>query len=111
MSCVFCAIAAGVAPANVVREWPDAVAFRPLNPVTDGHTLVIPRAHVDDAAVNPAVTALTMRRAAELAEGAGSLNLITSVGTAATQTVFHLHIHIVPREDGDGLSLPWTGQA
>ncbi|WP_405506392.1 HIT family protein [Streptomyces cyaneofuscatus] len=111
MSCVFCAIAAGEAPATVVHEWPDALAIRPRGGVNDGHVLVIPRTHVANAIEDPAVTGATMTRAAELAAEAGTdLNLITSVGAAATQTVHHLHIHIVPRAHGDGLPLPWTPQ-
>jgi histidine triad (HIT) family protein len=79
--------------------------------VTEGHILVIPKRHVRDALHNPDVTARTMQRAAELgACRKRSMNLITSVGAVATQTVFHLHIHLVPRREGDGLQLPWGGQ-
>jgi histidine triad (HIT) family protein len=104
--CVFCQIVAGEAPATVIREWPDAIAIVPLRPVAPGHVLVIPRTHVADATVDPDVTAVTMRRAAELA--VPPCNLITSAGRPATQTVFHLHIHVVPRRVGDGLALPWS---
>ncbi|MFF7459128.1 HIT family protein [Kitasatospora sp. NPDC008115] len=106
--CVFCAIAAGLAPAQIVARWPEALAIVPLNPVTDGHLLVLPTRHVPDAAYDPAVTALTMRHAAELAQTAGPANLITSIGAEATQTIRHLHIHLVPRRAADGLHLPWT---
>lgn len=112
-SCVFCRIVAGTEPGVMVREWPDAVAFLPLDPVTGGHVLVVPRVHVADAAENPAVTGMVFARAAELAgerEGNGAFNLITSRGAVATQTVFHLHAHITPRAAGDGLPLPWTPQ-
>ncbi|GGX40535.1 HIT family protein [Streptomyces noursei] len=110
--CVFCDIAAGKAPATIIREWPDALAFRPRSGgVNDGHTLVIPRTHVADAIEDPDVTADAVRRAAQYAAEAGAdLNLITSVGPHATQTVFHLHWHIVPRAKADGLPLPWTPQ-
>lgn len=92
-------------------SWPDVVAFAPLNPVVPGHVLVVPRMHVPDAAADPEVTAATMRRASQIMRGfGGDWNVITSVGAAATQTVFHLHVHLVPRRDGDGLALPWTGQ-
>lgn len=87
-----------------------SVSFEPLNPVTPGHLLVVPRVHVADATESVAVTGETMRFAALLADSMGDCNLITSVGAAATQTVRHLHIHIVPRFEGDGLALPWTGQ-
>ncbi|MFC7330842.1 HIT family protein [Marinactinospora rubrisoli] len=109
MSCPFCAIVAGVAPATVIREWGDAIAIVPLNPVTPGHWLVIPRAHVRTAAESPAVYGAVSARAAELVSHTDA-NLITSIGSAATQTVDHLHVHIVPRTAGDGLALPWTGQ-
>jgi histidine triad (HIT) family protein len=107
--CAFCDIVYGWAPAEVVRRWSDAIAIVPLNPVVDGHLLVIPRLHVPHALADPEVTGLTMRRAAELARERGitALNLLTSVGREATQTEPHLHIHVVPRAFGDGLALPW----
>lgn len=110
--CAFCAIVADRAPAVIIRRWPDAVAFRPLNPVVRGHVLVVPRVHVVDARVDPYETGQTFRCAAELAaEMTGvDVNLITSAGAAATQTVMHLHVHVIPRTEGDGLALPWTGQ-
>lgn len=109
-NCVFCAIVSQRSPATVIYEWPDAVAIVPLNPVTEGHVLVIPRSHVDDAGVDPVVTASVMARAAELVTALPDANIITSKGAAATQTVFHLHVHVVPRRDGDELPLPWTPQ-
>lgn len=108
MSCAFCNIVLGTASAIIVREWPDALAIVPLNPVTDGHLLIIPKAHVTDACEDPVVTGAVMQRAVELPDR--PCNLITSVGRAATQSVFHLHIHVVPRQFGDGLALPWSGQ-
>lgn len=106
--CIFCAIIFGEAPANILMEWNDAIAIMPRNPVVPDHTLVLPITHVDNAAEQPDVTAATMRRAAEYARLFRSANLITSIGSAATQTVFHLHVHVVPRKDGDGLLLPWS---
>ncbi|GII63013.1 hypothetical protein Skr01_30980 [Sphaerisporangium krabiense] len=106
--CVFCAIIAGQAPATVVRRWADAIAISPDHPVAPGHVLVIPHAHVADVGVDPAVSAATMARAAELARRWPAVNVITSRGAAASQTVWHLHLHVVPRVDGDGLPLPWT---
>jgi histidine triad (HIT) family protein len=89
-----------------VAGWSDAVAFVPLNPVTRGHVLIASTAHVEDALADPVATAFVMRRAAEWATA--PCNLITSVGAEATQTVRHLHIHVVPRSEADGLALPWT---
>lgn len=104
--CVFCEIAARRAPATIVREWPDALAFRPRRGgVTDGHILVIPKQHVRDVTEDPQASAVAMTAAAELAEP--PCNIITSAGSDATQTVYHLHLHIVPRRAGDGLALPW----
>ena len=109
--CVFCAIIDEKAPATVIARWPEAIAIEPLDPVTDGHILVLPVEHVQDAAANPSITAATMFRAAQLMEhSVDAFNLITSAGRDATQTVMHLHIHIVPRHADDGLALPWTGQ-
>lgn len=106
--CVFCAIIAGTEPATIVRQWPDAIAIVPLDPVTDGHLLVIPREHVPDFTTAHYVSAITTHRAAELAEEiGGSMNLITSKGREATQSVAHLHLHLVPRRENDGLALPW----
>lgn len=106
-ACVFCGIIVGTEPATIVQHWTDVVAFVPLNPVTDGHLLVIPRVHVPDAVTDSAITAMTMARAAELARTYSASNILTSVGRAATQSVFHLHIHVIPRAQGDQLALPW----
>lgn len=107
-ACVFCSIVAGEAPASMVREWDETIAIRPRGGVNAGHVLVIPKTHVADVGEDPAVSAVTMARAAELAADLDDVNVITSKGGAATQTVFHLHVHVVPREEGDGLPLPWT---
>ncbi|MGW5925506.1 HIT family protein [Streptomyces anulatus] len=109
-SCVFCRIVAGLALADVVRKWDGVIAIRPLDPVTPGHVLVIPHTHVADVGESPLVSARTMACAAELAAVLLAANVITSKGSAATQTVAHLHLHVVPRTAGDHLPLPWTPQ-
>uniref|UniRef100_UPI003F4953B9 HIT family protein n=1 Tax=Streptosporangium sp. CA-235898 TaxID=3240073 RepID=UPI003F4953B9 len=109
-TCVFCAIIAARAPATVVRAWPETIAISPRHPVTPGHVLVIPHTHVPDVGTDPWVSARAMSRAAELAATLPAANVITSRGAAATQTVFHLHLHVVPRVQDDGLPLPWTPQ-
>jgi histidine triad (HIT) family protein len=113
-ACVFCRIVSGDQPVKKLRFWGDSVSFEPIDPVTPGHTIVIPKVHVTDALEDPEITGMVFQRAAELADLAVPMpegfNLITSVGLAATQSVFHLHIHVVPRNPGDGLALPWTGQ-
>ena len=107
--CVFCRIVAGTEPHHRVANLDRGIAIEPLNPVVPGHLLVIPTEHVVDFTDDPAVTGRVAREAATLAEAlGGQWNLITSAGPVATQTVFHLHIHLVPRRPGDGLTLPWT---
>ena len=108
--CVFCDIVHGKADAKIVHWWPRTIAFEPLNPVTPGHVLVVPLQHVRDATEDVDVTARTMAAAAGFAQSVGPCNLLTSIGAEATQSVFHLHIHVVPRRAGDGLKLPWTDQ-
>ena len=98
------------------REYDDrnqwAVTFEPLNPVTPGHRLVVSACHARSALSDHVVSGATMEFAVLVAKNLGikQCNFITSAGAAATQTVDHLHIHIVPRREGDGLALPWTGQ-
>jgi histidine triad (HIT) family protein len=89
-----------------------SVAFRPLKPVTENHWLVVPMLHVADAMTAPQVTGSTFQFASVLAHELklGSCNLITSAGIPATQSIFHFHVHVVPRQAEDGLKLPWTGQ-
>lgn len=87
--------------------------FEPLNPVTPGHTLFMPFQHVEHRnLVSGDVVGRAMKDAATYAHlmSDGNFNLITSSGPNATQTVDHIHVHYVPRREGDGLSLPWTGQ-
>lgn len=93
-------------------ESPHIVFFEPLNPVTPGHMLFVPVGHVTDAVADPIAAAEAMVAAADFAATyqVGPCNLITSIGREATQSVFHLHVHLVPRRKGDGLHLPWTGQ-
>lgn len=108
MNCVFCD---RIKNGEFTHESEFSVMFEPLNPVTLGHRLVVPKGHVKDALEKPFVTALVMEDAATWAKAmAPACNIITSVGREATQSIFHMHIHIVPRWGGDGLSLPWTGQ-
>lgn len=104
-SCIFCQIVSGNAPATVVKEWREVLAIVPLGPVNAGHVIVMPKLHVINALESPEVTGIVMSKAAEIAPNPS--NIIINTGRAATQTVFHLHIHIVPRAIDDGLALPW----
>jgi histidine triad (HIT) family protein len=113
--CLFCKIVAGEIPATRVYEDERTIAFMDLNPATRGHLLVVPRDHADDLlSVDPedlaAVARAAQRLAARLAErlGADGVNLLNSSGRAAWQTVFHFHVHVIPRYAGDPLRLPWT---
>ena len=107
--CAFCKIISGKEQATIVSSWRDAIAFVPLGEVTDGHTLVVPRAHVADASSSPVITGMVATHAAQYAQALNEdYNLITSSGPAATQTIRHLHFHVVPRRKGDGLRLPWS---
>ena len=113
--CIFCAIAAGEAPATIVAEDERTVAFMDISPATDGHLLVIPRAHyedvlvIDDADLDATMhTARAMARRVKDRLGADGVNLLNSCGAAAWQTVFHFHVHVIPRYDDDPLKLPWV---
>lgn len=108
--CVFCdRIERGEYDETAVA---DVVSFEPLNPVTAGHRLFVPREHLKFADYDPGAAGRVFAAAAEW--GGGRLqcyNLIQSNGRAASQTVFHMHVHYVPRGHRDGLALPWTGQS
>jgi histidine triad (HIT) family protein len=113
--CIFCKIVAGELPARVVAEDERTVAFMDIAPATRGHALVIPRAHSSDLLTVPqedlaAVTAAARGLAGRMTErlGAAGVNLLNSCGPAAWQTVFHFHIHVIPRYEGDPLRLPWV---
>lgn len=113
--CVFCSIARGEdASAHIVCEGESWVAFFPLHPATLGHTLVIPRRHVADLwKVEPSLgeqlmtAAIHVGWAIQAALAPEGMNLITSAGDIAEQTVFHLHLHLVPRWPGDGFGDIW----
>lgn len=113
--CIFCKIVAGELPATIVDEDERTIAFMDINPATRGHALVIPRAHTPDLlSIEPnelgAVVGAAQRLAARAKQhlGADGINLINSCGASAWQTVFHFHIHVVPRYEGDPLRLPWV---
>lgn len=83
-------------------------SFIPLNPVTPGHRLFVPFWHLDTASIHPRLTGRVFQAAAEHGRAQGEdYNLIVNAGHTATQTVFHLHVHYVPRHKDDGLALPW----
>lgn len=114
-TCDFCAIAGGTdKDAEVVCESESWVAFFPLSPATPGHTLIIPRTHVADLwDLQPALASdlmaavLRVGQAIQVAIKPEGMNLISSAGRTAEQTVFHLHLHIVPRWHKDGFGRIW----
>jgi histidine triad (HIT) family protein len=113
--CLFCKIVAGELPATRVAEDERTIAFMDINPATRGHVLVIPREHATDLLeIDPEDLAAVARAAQGVAAsmperlGADGVNLLNSCGRAAWQTVFHFHVHVIPRYDGDPLRLPWT---
>ncbi|AHC26786.1 MULTISPECIES: HIT family protein [Mycobacteriaceae] len=112
MSCVFCAIVAGEAPAVRIHEDDDLLAILDIRPFTRGHTLVIPKTHsvdlTDTAPDTVAAMAALGQRIARAARRSGlhadGNNIAINDGKAAFQTVFHIHLHVVPRRAGDKLS-------
>ncbi len=112
--CLFCGIVEGSVPSLTVESDERTVAFMDVNPATPGHALVVPREHSTDLMEisrddleATTVAAQRLARRAMRALGADGVNLLNSCGTAAWQTVFHFHIHVVPRYDDDPLELPW----
>ncbi|MFT3831736.1 MAG: HIT family protein [Micropruina sp.] len=107
MACLFCSIVAGDIPARRIYQDDRAVAFLDINPWKRGHTLVIPRRHVDDVLdadealteIAPAIASTSRLLVERL--GADGLNLLSNAGAVAGQEVFHLHVHLVPRYADD----------
>lgn len=113
-NCVFCRIVAKQIPATVVHEDEDTLAFMDIGQVNPGHVLVALKAHAENLyALDDAKAAAVFRTAARVARairsafGPEGLSVYQANGKAAGQTVFHLHIHLVPRYEGDGMALTW----
>ena len=112
MPCVFCAIVAGEAPAIRVHEDDDYLGILDIRPFTRGHTLVIPKKHTVDLTDTPPETVAGMavvgqriaRAARESGLHADGNNIVINDGKAAFQSVFHIHLHVVPRHTGDKMS-------
>jgi histidine triad (HIT) family protein len=112
--CIFCAIASGEGEAEVVDSDERTVAFLDINPATRGHALVIPRSHVENifdvgeedlhATISAARRLAQRMRATIRPDG---VNVLNAAGRAAWQSVFHFHLHVIPRYEGDPLQLPW----
>jgi histidine triad (HIT) family protein len=113
--CIFCKIVAGEIPSTRVHEDERTVAFMDANPGARGHLLVVPKAHAADVyAIGDEDLAAVARTARTMADrqrdrlGADGVNIIQNNGRAAWQTVFHYHVHVLPRWEGDPIELPWT---
>jgi histidine triad (HIT) family protein len=113
-NCLFCGIVAGEVPAEIVDSDEHTVAFMDINPATTGHALVVPRRHAADLMeVSDDDLEHTMRAARRLAQRIDAalhpdgFNVLNACGPAAWQTVFHYHLHVVPRYEDDPLELPW----
>jgi histidine triad (HIT) family protein len=113
--CLFCGIVAGGVPAQIVDSDEHTVAFMDINPATRGHALVVPRDHSADLTeISDQDLERTMVAARRLAERMRTalepdgFNVLNSCGAAAWQTIFHFHLHVVPRYEDDPLKLPWV---
>ena len=113
-NCLFCKIIAGEIPCFKLFEDDRTLAFMDINPANEGHALVIPKEHapdvyaVSDAAISATVTtAKKIAAAIDKTLNPDGLNLLQCNGTAAAQSVFHFHMHVLPRREGDELKLNW----
>jgi histidine triad (HIT) family protein len=112
--CIFCAIVAGDLPAEIIDSDDHTVTLMDINPATRGHALVIPRRHAADLLTidadelrHCAVAAQRGARRMEMTLQPDGFNLLNATRAAAWQTVFHFHIHVIPRYEDDPLKLPW----
>jgi histidine triad (HIT) family protein len=112
--CIFCQIVAGELPAHKLYEDEHTIAFMDINPATRGHALAIPRRHSRNLLeIGAEDLGATIRTAQTIAQrltdrvGAEGVNLLNSCGAVAWQTVFHFHIHVIPRYSDDPMVLPW----
>ena len=112
--CIFCAIVAGDLPAEIIDSDEHTVTLMDINPATRGHALVIPRKHAADLLDidadelhHCAVAAQRIAKRMEANLQPDGFNLLNATRAAAWQTVFHFHIHVIPRYEDDPLKLPW----
>ena len=113
--CIFCGIVDGEIPSYTVYEDDEVLAFLDVNPVAEGHTLVIPKAHHERLTdMDPETTGAVFRVAREVADAVDSAfepdgyNLFQTNGEAAGQEVFHSHVHVVPRNEDDEISFGFS---
>ena len=113
-NCIFCKIIAGIIPSTLVYEDDDFKAILDIAPAAKGHVLLLPKKHCadllsieHDVATKALLVASKIANAQKKALGCDGINLLQNSGEAAWQSVFHLHIHLIPRYDNDGVQLPW----
>ena len=112
--CIFCKVVAGEIPSEMVDSDERTIAVMDINPATRGHVVVIPRAHSEnlltvdeeDLAATMATVRRVVERMNETIEPAG-FNILNNMGRAAWQSIFHFHVHVIPRYEDDPLKLPW----
>jgi histidine triad (HIT) family protein len=112
--CLFCGIVAREVPAEIVDSDEHTVAFMDINPATRGHALVVPRVHsrdlleiADDDLQRTILAARRLVRRIDATLEPDGFNLLNATRPAAWQSVFHFHMHVIPRYDDDPLKLPW----
>jgi histidine triad (HIT) family protein len=112
-SCIFCDLVLGAAEVSVCYEDSTAIAFMDIQPVNLGHTLVVPRVHYEsfldlphDVGMHLFDVAMRLGPVIRRVSGAEGMNLVVNSGAAAGQDVFHYHVHLIPRRDGDGFDIP-----
>ena len=113
-NCIFCKIIAGEIPSATVYEDDDVKAILDVNPAARGHVIVLPKKHASDVFSIPdedlsKAICVAKKVAAALKEAykCDGVNILQNNGEAAGQTVFHLHIHVIPRFEGDNISVKW----
>ncbi len=118
MDCIFCKLIAGEIPCFKIYEDDETLAFMDINPANEGHALVIPKEHSADVhAVSESAITATVTTAKKVASAIqktlnpAGINLLQCNGPAAAQSVFHFHMHVLPRREGDELKLNWDLQA
>jgi histidine triad (HIT) family protein len=112
--CLFCGIVSGDVPSQIIYSDEHTVAFMDINPATRGHALVVPRKHArdlmdvsDEDLANTMAAARRLARRMDEALSPDGFNVLNACRAAAWQSVFHYHLHVIPRYDDDPLKLPW----
>jgi len=111
--CIFCDLVQGAAEVSICYEDVDAIAFMDIQPVNAGHVLVVPKQHYESLHDLPTEVgmhlfdvAMRLATVIKTATGCPGMNMVVNSGAAAGQDVFHYHVHLIPRRDGDGFDIP-----